>query len=307
MEVDRLGYSPIVDRPPLAWPDGRTIALWVVPNIEHYEYLPPTGQLRDPWPRTPHPDVMGYGIRDYGNRVGLWRMMDLLDRHGLKATMSLNLAVYEHYPEIMAQCEARGWDLLCHGLYNTRYFFGLPEDEERAIIADCVARWRRLTGRMIPGWFSPSGSYTINTPDLVAEAGIKYYSDWQHDDQPTLLGTRAGPLVTVPYQMDINDAVCYRSYIEGEEFARMIIDHFDCLLADASPQGRVMCVALHPYIMGHPHRIKHIDRALRHILSHAEVWPATGEEIADWYIANHVADPESLSFRRVAASGEEAR
>jgi peptidoglycan/xylan/chitin deacetylase (PgdA/CDA1 family) len=276
-------------RPLLRWPGDAKIALWVAPNIEHYEYLPPPGNGRDPWPRMPHPDILGYGGRDYGNRVGLWRMMDVMDKHDIRCTMSLNLSVYEHYPEIMEACESRRWDLLCHGLYNTRFFWNLPEDEERAIIADCVATWKRLTGRMIPGWFSPASSYTVNTPDLVAEAGIKYYSDWHHDDQPTSLRTRAGNLTCVPYQMDLNDAIAYRSQVEGEEFAQMIIDHFDCLYRDPSPQGRVMNLALHPWIMGHPHRIRHLDRALAHILSHDGVWKATGEEIADWYLAHHEA------------------
>jgi peptidoglycan/xylan/chitin deacetylase (PgdA/CDA1 family) len=291
--MDRLPYSPLPERPLFRWPGDAKIALWVVPNIEHYEYLPPSGQVRDPWPRMPHPDVLGYGSRDYGNRVGLWRMMDVMDKHDIRCTMSLNLAVYEHYPQIMDACEARGWDLLCHGLYNTRYFWGLTEADERARIAECVDLWRRLTGRMIPGWFSPGGSYTLNTPDLVAEAGIKYYSDWNHDDQPTSLRTRHGNLITVPYTMDINDGMTSRWPIEGEAFAQMIIDYFDCLYRDPSPQGRVMCIALHPYLMGQPHRIRHLDRALGHILAHEGVWKATGEQIADWYRDRHEAKLEA--------------
>jgi peptidoglycan/xylan/chitin deacetylase (PgdA/CDA1 family) len=291
--TDLLAYSPITERPLLRWPGDAKIALWVVPNIEHYEYLPPPGAGRNPWPRMPQPDVLGYGGRDYGNRVGLWRMMDVMDKHGIRCTMSLNLAVYEHYPQIMEACEARGWDLLCHGLYNTRFLWNLPQDEERAVIDDCVRTWRRLTGRMIPGWFSPAGSYTLNTPHLVAEAGIKYYSDWHHDDQPTTLNTRAGKLISVPYTMDLNDAMTSRSPIEGEEFAQMIIDHFDCLYSDPSPQGRVLCIALHPYLMGQPHRIRHLDRALGYILSHDGVWKCTGEEIADWYRDQHEAKLEA--------------
>ena len=287
MEPDRLTYSPIVTRPIIRWPGDAKIALWVVPNIEHYEYLPARG-ARNPWPRMPHPDVMGYGQRDYGNRVGLWRLMDVMDKHAIRCTMSLNMSVYEHYPEIMAACEARRWDVLCHGIYNTRYHWDLTEDQEREQIADCVVTWKRLTGRMLPGWFSPASSFTLNTPDLVKEFGFKYFCDWYHDDQPTPMKTRAGPLVTVPYEMDINDAVAYRSQIEGAEFAQMIVDHFDCLMRDAGPHGRVMCIAVHPYIMGQPHRIAHLDRALAHILSQGSVWKATGEEIADWYIAHYL-------------------
>jgi peptidoglycan/xylan/chitin deacetylase (PgdA/CDA1 family) len=282
---DRLAYSPIVTRPPLAWPGGARVALWVVPNIEHYEYLPAKG-VRDPWPRTPHPDVLGYGLRDYGNRVGLWRMLEVLDHHGLRCTTSLSLSVFEHYPEILDACEKRGWDVLAHGLYNTKYHWDLDEEAERAEIEACVERYRRHTGRQLAGWFSPAATFTLNTPDLVQEAGIKYYCDWYHDDQPFPLKVRSGQLITIPYQMDINDAMTWRYHIEAEDFARMVTDHFDCVYRESEVHARVMCIALHPYLMGQPHRTKYLDRALDHILSHSGVWVATGEEIADWYIAN---------------------
>ena len=164
----------------------------------------------------------------------------------------------------------------------------MTEADERAIIADCRATHRRLTGRDFAGWFSPAATFTHNTPDLVAEAGIKYYCDWYHDDQPFPMKVRKGKLITLPYQMDINDAMVYRHAIEAEEFARMIRDHFDVLYREGAESGRVMCIALHPYMMGQPHRIKHLDRALAYILGHDQVWKATGEEIADWYIAQHL-------------------
>lgn len=288
MEPDRVPYSPIVTRPPSRWPGDARVALWVSPNIEHYEYLPNPIRKRDPWPRTPHPDVLGYSGKDYGNRVGLWRLFEVMDKHDLRCTISLNLANYEHYPEIMEACEARRWEIMCHGLYNTQYHWDLPEDEERAIIADCVATHRRLTGRDLPGWFSPAATFTVNTPDLCAEAGIKYFCDWYHDDQPFPMKVRKGRLITIPYQMDINDAMVWRIHIEAEEFAQMIIDHFDAIYRQSTVQCRVMHIALHPYMMGQPHRIKHLDRALKHILSHEGVWKATGEEITDWFTAHHL-------------------
>ena len=298
MEPDRLDYSPILTRPKLTWPGNKRVALWVVPNVEHYEYLPVV-RVRNPWPRMPHPDVLNYGVRDYGNRVGLWRMIEMLDQHKLPITVSLNLANYEHYPEIMQAQESRNWEILCHGLYNTQYVWNMPIDEERALIAECVATHMRLTGRDLPGWFSPAASNTVNTADLVAEAGITYYSDWYHDDQPTPLRvkngkTKAGRLVSVPYTMDINDFYLTRTQIEGEEFAQMAIDQFDQLYRDAvDGSGRVMCVALHPFIMGQPHRIRHLDRLLRHMLAHDGVWPATGLQIARHYIDHHLPAVEA--------------
>jgi len=282
---DRVPYQPITERPRLTWPGGARVAVWVVPNVEHYEFLPDTVRARDPWPRMPHPDILGYGLRDYGNRVGLWRMAEVTDRLGIPVTLSLNIANWAHYPEIFEASRARGWDVMCHGVYNTRYHWDMPEEEERAVIADCVETYRRLTGEQLRGWFSPAATFTWNTPDLVAEAGITYYCDWYHDDQPTRVRVREGGLVTIPYQMDINDAMVWRHHIEADDFAQMVIDHFDTLWREGAEQGRVVCVALHPFIMGQPHRIRALERALAHIAGHDGVWLATGREIAEWFLA----------------------
>jgi allantoinase len=288
VQLNRLVYSPIDRRPQLRWPNGARVALWLVPNVEHYEYLPRKGQMRDPWPRMPHPDVLGYSRADYGNRIGIWRTFEAIDRYQMPCTVSLNLAVYEHFPEIMRACEARKWEVLCHGIYNTDYLWGLPEDEERAIIADCVATHRRLTGRELPGWFSPAGTWTENTPDLVAEAGIGYICDFGFDDQPFPLATRAGRLIAMPYSFDINDGINFRGNVESAEFADATIAMFDRFYAEGEEQGRVMCVPIHPFILGQPHRIRHLDAILKHIASHDRVWAATGVEIADWYRANYL-------------------
>jgi allantoinase len=283
LSTRRYSYSPIVDRPRLELPNGARAAVWVVPNIEHYEYLPAEVRVRNPWPRTPHPDVLGYGGRDYGNRVGLWRMFEVLDKHEIRCTVSLSMSVIEMYPRIFEAMETRRWEYMSHGLYNTRYHWGYGEDEERAAIAHCKVIHQRLTGRPLKGWFSPAVSFTRNTADLVAEAELQYICDFYHDDQPTPLRTKHGPLISVPYSMDLNDAMVYRQPVEAEEFARMVTDHFDTIYREGESQPRVMCVALHPYMMGAPHRIRHLDRALAHIRAHRDVWIATGGEIADWY------------------------
>jgi allantoinase len=288
-EPDRFAYLPILDRPRLRFPKGERVAIWVCPNIEHYEFDPGPVRVRDPWPRMPHPDVLGYAQKDYGNRVGLWRMFETLDRHAVRATVSLNLANWEHYPRIMAECEARHWDIMCHGIYNSQYLWQYPEEEERAFIRDCVETYRRLTGRQLAGWFSPAASHTLNTPDLVAELGIKYYVDFYHDDQPTPLRVRNGRLISLPYQIDLNDSIIYANGGEGEDFARMAIDMFDTLYAEGGDQPRVMCLALHPFILGRPHRAKYLDQALAHLRAHTDVWWTTGEELADWYYATHYA------------------
>jgi peptidoglycan/xylan/chitin deacetylase (PgdA/CDA1 family) len=302
-----IPYSPIVTRPKLRWPNGARIALWLVPNIEHYEYLPRPNQAKDPWPRMPHPDVLGYSRADYGNRVGYWRMVEVIDRYNIPCTVSLNLAVYEHFPEIMQECEARSWEILCHGIYNSDYLWDLPEDEERAIIEDCIATTKRLTGRDLLGWFSPAGTWTVNTPDLVAEAGLKYFVDWGGaDDQPFPVRVRnGGTLLCLPYQFDVNDGINFRFNMEGEAFARATIELFDQLYRESGESGRAMCIPLHPFILGQPHRAKHLDVILRHIVAHDGVWMATAGQIADWYTQNcllaveaHVAEIAAMGASR---------
>jgi allantoinase len=284
-----VAYSPLPARPRLAWPDGKRLAVYVAPNLEVYEYLPEASPHRDPWPRMPHPDIHGYGSRDYGNRVGVWRLFDLMDRHELRCTASLSLAICDEYPQIFAACEQRGWDYMGHGMYNTRYLYGLSEEREREAIADCVATFRRHTGRQLEGWLSPALTFTANTPDLVAEAGISFYCDWLHDDQPCRIPTRHGTLVSLPYSMEVNDTVLHRQGHEAPEFCQVVKGAFDTLYREP---GMVLGIAVHPYVSGQPHWIEPLDEALAYVTGHDDVWLTTGSEIARWY-ADHVDDPVS--------------
>ncbi len=282
---DAIPFLPITERPSFTWPNGATLAVWVCPNIEHYAYLPAPSKVRDPWPRVPHPDVLGYATKDYGNRVGFWRMAEVIDRHGIRATMALGVGAFERYPEIMEAAEARGWDAMCHGVYNTDYLWGLPEEQERAYFINCIDTYRRLTGRSFAGWFSPALSHTRSTPDLVAEYGMRYIADFGHDDQPFPLRVRKGRLISLPYSLDVNDGIVNMRGGEGAEFLRVVKDTFDVLHRDSEKAPRVLCIAVHPYWIGQPHRIEAFDEALAYVASHPDVWFATGAEIADWYYA----------------------
>ncbi len=268
------------DRAALKWPKGARTALWVAPNIEHYEYLPAEVRVRDPWPRVPHPDILGYGLREYGNRVGVWRLMDVFDRLAVRCTVSLSMAVLDMYPEIAQAMLERKWEFMSHGLFNTRYHWNYSEAEEREAIAVCQEIHRRHTGRGLPGWFSPAASNTRLTPDLVAESGIAYICDFYHDDQPTPVRVRSGSLVSLPYSMEINDSICWRRGMEAEGFAQKMIDEFETLHEEG---GRVMNIAVHPFISGQAHRVEAFERALEHILKQPGVWCATGEEIVTAY------------------------
>jgi peptidoglycan/xylan/chitin deacetylase (PgdA/CDA1 family) len=284
---DRVDYSPIIERPRLEWPNGGRVALWVSPNVEHYEYLPDYDGMRDPWPRTPYPDVQQYSNRDYGNRVGFWRMLEVMDRHQIRCCVSLNMAVLEHYPEIAAAMVERDWDFMSHGIYNTRYLNTYKEDEEREFYRDCIETLRKHTGKQLKGMLGPAVSDTEATPDLMAEAGLIYHTDWMHDDQPVPIRVKSGKLVSVPYSVELNDAPLFRANYEGDYFARICKDQFDQLYKEGEQSGRVMCIALHPYVMGQPHRIKYLDDLLGYIMSHDGVWQTTADDIAEYYIANY--------------------
>ena len=205
---DRYDYSPIIDRPAIKWPNGARVAFWIAPNVEHYEYLPEFDGQRDPWPRVPYPDVQQYAFRDYGNRVGFWRMLEPLDKYGIKCCVSLNLAVLEHYPEIKDAMVERNWDIMSHGIYNTRYLNTLSAEEEREFYRDCIATLKRETGKDLKGMLGPALSNSERTPDLMAEAGLIYHTDWNHDDQPVPIRVNSGKLISVPYSVELNDSGC---------------------------------------------------------------------------------------------------
>ncbi len=287
MEPDRFDYSPIIDRPVLRWPNGARVALWVSPNVEHYEYTPPTGQQRNPWPRTPHPDVLNYANRDYGNRVGFWRLVEVLDKHQVPCTVSLNVAILEHFPEVREAMVARNWAFMSHGIYNTRYLYGMPEEEERAFYQDTIETVMRYTGKQIKGMLGPAVSNSVNTPDLMAEAGLLYHADWLHDDQPFPLKVKQGRLISMPYSIEINDAIMVYEGFEADYLCQIIKAQFDVLYREGEKDGRVMCIALHPYLIGQPHRLKYLDEALSYVLAHDGVWLTTADDIAEYYMANY--------------------
>ena len=288
--LERFAFAPIEGRPPIHWPERRRLAVWIVPNVEHYEFIPSAVGVRNPWPRCVPPDALNYPRKEYGNRVGLDRLFEVTDRLGIRCTASLSLAVPVMFPEQFAQMQRRGWDYLCHGLYNTHYLWNSGLEEERAFIADCQRRMIETTGAGIRGWFSPACSHTLNTADLVAEAGIDYYCDLYHDDQPFPVRTRGGSLISVPYSMDVNDVVLHVAGADGDAFADVIVDQFQTLYEESAQSARVMCIACHPYVTGQPHRIRAFERALRHVVEHDDVWMATGSEIAQWYRANCLED-----------------
>ena len=280
---DRFDYCPIVDRPRIVWPNNARVALWVAPNVEHYEYLPQFDGVRNPWPRSPYPDVQSYSAYDYGNRVGFWRMLEVLDKHAVRCTVSLNLAVLYRYPEVTRAMLERNWDFLSHGFDNTAYTTTFSEQREREWLRDNIATFEEYTGRRLKGYFGPGASGTANTADLLAELGFSYNCDWVHDDQPMPLKVKSGRLISVPYSMDINDGPVLRTIGDTDYFTAICKAQFDQLYREGAESGRVMCIAIHPCWTGQPHRIRYLDETLRYILSHDGVWQTTANDIARYY------------------------
>jgi allantoinase len=284
---DRLPYSPITERAPIQWPGGARLAVWIVPNIEHYEYLPPAATV-DPYPRTPHPDVRLYSYRDYGNRVAFWRLLALLDEFEIPCTASLNVAVLEHYPEIRDAMIERNWDLMSHGLYNTRYLTGADDAAVRTFFTTCNDVLERTAGRRFAGLLGPNITSTAGVPDLMAEYGLRFIADLVHDERPTpYLNSSGARLVALPYSFMLNDApLLMRSSVEGELYAQMCIDNFERLYNEPDSGGRMMCLPIHPFTIGQPHRINHLRRILQVLRQHDDVWIATGTDIVDHYLAH---------------------
>jgi allantoinase len=283
----RFEYSAIVDRRPLRWPNGARVALWVIPNIEHFLFDRPSTRLADGGLAL-NPDVLNYSWRDYGVRVGIWRMMDIMERYAIKGTVALNSDVCTQYPRIIEAGNGLGWEWMGHGTTNSVLINRQTEAEERALLNTVVDTIHKGTGKRPRGWLSPALSETTRTLDLLAAAGIDYVGNWVNDDQPYAMRVKSGRMLSMPYSAEINDIPALLGLHQSPEmFGQMIRDQFDVLYEDGAKTGRVMSICLHPFLIGHPHRSKYLDQALKHITSRQEVWLATGSEIADWYRKNY--------------------
>ena len=282
-EHDRFDYSAIVDRPRLRWPDGARVAVWVIPNIEHFLFDRPSTSVTAATVGLV-PDVLNYSWRDYGVRVGIWRMMEVMEKHGVKGTVALNADVCIKYPRIIEAANQLGWEWMGHGRNNSILINKQPEDEERALIREVVETIGKGTGHRPRGWLGPALSESHRTLDILAENGIDYVGDWVNDEQPYPMRVARGKMTSIPYSIELNDIPAFLDGKKtGEDFGKMICDQFDVLYEDGASSGRVMSICLHPFLIGHPHRSKYLDQALKHIRSRREVWFARGAEIVDWY------------------------
>jgi len=271
----RYAYSALPHRPVYDWPGGKRLAVYFALNLETFSFGEGLGAKLAP--AQGEPDVLNYAWRDYGNRVGAWRLRDLFDQLNLPAAVLVNSWLYDEAPELIAAFRARGDEMVAHGRTNSERQGAMGEAEEAAVIAEVVARMTREEGRPPAGWLGPWISQSSVTPDLLAEAGFAYGLDWAMDEQPVYMNTRAGRLLSVPYPQELNDIpMIVARQASGAEFADSIIDAFDEMTELARKAPLVMGVALHPYIVGYPHRLRHLRRALNHICARREeIWLTT--------------------------------
>lgn len=280
----RYEFSPIEKRKDYSWPGGKRLAFYVAVNIEHFAFN--TGIGMDPVHRGGPQHTRNFAWRDYGNRVGIWRLFRMLDQLKLPSSILLNSAVAELYPDIVAHIKARGDEVVGHGRTNAEVLRGMWEADEKRAIAEVTEKIAQFVGKRPTGWMGPGALESGVTPDLLKEAGYTHLLDWPLDDQPIWMKTRSGPILSVPYPIEMNDAShqVWRDHT-GREFADMIVDQFDELVEQSEEQPLVFALSLHGFIVGQPFRLRPLRQALKHCVEHKlrdRVWYTRAGDIADY-------------------------
>lgn len=282
---ERIDYSAIVDRPPLRLPDGARMVVWTIVNVEDWgiERPMPRTVLSPPMGQPLLPDIPNWAWHEYGMRVGFWRLFDCMRQFKVVPTLAINGIVCRTYPRVAQAAKDAGWEFMGHGWLQAPMH---KVDDQPGAIRETIETIRAFTGKPPVGWESPGLTETYETLDHLAGAGIKYVANWVLDDQPVYLKTAHGPVVSVPYSLEINDiAMMINQQHPAGELLQRGKDQFDRLYEDSAKTMRVMAIAVHPYLSGVPHRIGYVEALYRHIQSKPGVVFWTGEKIHDWFRA----------------------
>jgi peptidoglycan/xylan/chitin deacetylase (PgdA/CDA1 family) len=281
---ERLPYSPIITRPPLPpLPGGHRLIVWTIVNVEVWDIARPMPRtvLAPPQGRPLQPDVANWSWHEYGMRVGFWRFVDLFARHGIRPTLAVNGRVCEDYAPVARAARDAGWEFMGHSYDQQPVHL---ESDQAAMIRRTCDAIATFTGRPPAGWLSPGLAETFDTPDLLAAAGIQYIADWVHDDEPTVLATQHGPLVTLPYSVETNDIpVLVVQHHEPAYWTRKCLDQLERLHQESSHRPKVMAIAIHPYVSGQPSRIKYLEAVYDEIARVPGVLHWNGEQILEWF------------------------
>ncbi len=289
MDHDHYDWSMLTDRPKISWPGDSKLALWVNVALQYFPldqegkpFKPPGGMT------TAYPDLRHYTLREYGNRVGIYRVLKALDRYNVKASFAINSRLVERYPYLVRRIVERGDEILCHGWdMDTPHYGGMDKGEEADVIGRSLAVLREASGQAVTGWLSPGKSQSANTPELLTSNGIDYMCDWINDDMPYPFRTPAGPMTAMPLSTELEDRFVIMNNLHSEaEYAEQVCDACDYLLTEASDQGgRLLALNIHPWLIGQPHRIGRLEQILEYVMKQAGVWSAYPNQIREQWTA----------------------
>lgn len=290
MDHERYDFSRLGSRKPVAWPNGAKLALWVNVGLQYFPMNPAKKPVSVPGNMTmPYPDLRHYSLRDYGNRVGLFRMLEAFDRYRVKPTFAMNTRLAEKYPALLGAILARGDEIACHSWsMDTAHAGGLDSAAEADLVKRSLGRLRELTKRDIRGWISPGKQESAITPDLIRAEGVEYFCDWVNDDMPYRFRTDNGSLWAMPLSTELEDRfVLVDNLHPAASWCEQVCDAADFLMneAETTGGGRILALSLHPWVLGQPHRIRYLEQALEHITSKPGVWSASASQILDAFAA----------------------
>jgi allantoinase len=280
---ERIEYSAIVDRPPLKLPGNARIVFWTIVNLEVWDISKPMARqvLAAPTGQVLLPDVANWSWHEYGMRVGVWRFFEHFKKQNIKPTLAINARVVEDYRRVAEEAKREGWEFMGHSYEQGPIH---KEPDQVAMIARSMDTLEKFTGKRPVGWLGPGLTQTLETPDLLTAAGVKYIGDWVYDDEPTVIKTTNGPLVTLPYTMELNDIPMMAvQHHESDYLFKRFIDQFDRLYAEGEKRAKIISLAIHPYLSGQPHRIKYLEQIYEHVSRYDGVLHWNGVQILDWY------------------------
>ena len=293
MDHEHYDWSPISTRGILRWPNDSRVALCVIVTLDKMEWIPPegsyqAGNLAGGSAVRPFPDYTRMSHREYGHRVGIFRVLDVLEKHGITPTVAMDALTAQNYPYLVQHCLDRGCEIIGHGISVSRMITSnMSEDDEKGYISQSIAALKQATGAAPRGWMGPEYGESYRTPQLLAEAGIKYVCDWANDEQPYPMKSPTGEITALPVMWELDDvgAMANRK-VTVHRYCDLLKESFDRLYQDGAVNGRLLGLSLHPWLTGQPFRIGYLDDALGYMTGHSQVWPASGEAIIDWFRQN---------------------
>lgn len=291
MDNPYYDWSPLISRSKLTWPNDSNIALCVILTLERYQWEHLSESIKSPSQPggaaetgRPFPDIIGFSLREYGQRIGIYRVSAMLDKYGIPATIAIDAAIASEYPFLIRHLRSKGCEFIAHGMSSNQMITSqMTESFEREYIKRSIDAIAQATGTRPVGWLGPEYGESQRTVEILAEEGIMYVCDWPNDDQPYAMKVPTGTIYSLPVALDLDDTFThYYKNVPVNIYTKMIMDTFDVLHSEGSKSGRLMVLNIHPWLMGQPFRSKHLDRALRHISGREDVWKATGREIVEW-------------------------